>query len=319
MGAVMVNLFFSYSHRDEDLRDELEIHLSALKRQGVIETWHDRRIGAGRDVDREIDANLEVADIILLLVSSYFIASDYCYDLEMRRAIERHNAGEARVIPVILRPCDWQHTPFGNLRATPPDGKPVSKFADQNDAFLLVAKDIRKVGEEMAGARSANKENVRFALADQPKLVVKPRSSNLRIKREFSDIERSRFLSETFEYLANFFENSLKELESRASGIETEFRRIDANRFTSAVYRRGKLISQCKIWLAIDRFSSGEIRYSSGSLDDNSWNESTSVEDDGYSLGLRPMGFHHRSTSVSMLTQEGAAELFWSMLIEQLQ
>ncbi|MGA7495042.1 MAG: toll/interleukin-1 receptor domain-containing protein [Syntrophobacteraceae bacterium] len=318
----MANVFFSYSHRDEDLRDELEIHLSALKRQGFIETWHDRRIGAGKNVDPEIDANLEAADIILLLVSSYFIASDYCYDLEMNRAIERHNAGDARVIPVILRPCDWQHTPFGNLRATPPDGKPVSRFADQNDAFLLVAKDIRRVVEEMSRGRSTDKKNVQFAHAEQPKLVTKPRSSNLRIKREFSDIDRSRFLSETLEYLANFFENSLMELESRASGIETEFRRIDANRFTSAVYRGGKLISQCKIWLGTDHFSSGEIRYSSGSFSDNSWNESVSVEDDGYSLGLRSLGMHRvfrQGGTHSMLTQEGAAELFWSMLIEQLQ
>ena len=221
MERLWPTLFFSF-HRDEDLRDELEIHLSALKRQGFIETWHDRRIGAGKNVDPEIDANLEAADIILLLVSSYFIASDYCYDLEMNRAIERHNAADARVIPVILRPCDWaQHTPFGNLRATPPDGKPVSRFADQNDAFLLVAKDIRRVVEEMSRGRSTDKKNVQFAHAEQPKLVTKPRSSNLRIKREFSDIDRSRFLSETLEYLANFFENSLMELESRASGIET--------------------------------------------------------------------------------------------------
>ena len=124
----MVRVFFSYSHRDEDLRDELEIHLSALKREGVIETWHDRRIGAGKDLDVEIDAKSEVAQIILLLVSPYFIASDYCYDVEMERAMERHRSGEARVIPVILHPCDWLHTPFGKLRATPPDGKPISKL-----------------------------------------------------------------------------------------------------------------------------------------------------------------------------------------------
>ena len=124
----MVRVFFSYSHRDEDLRDELEIHLSALKRQGVIETWNDRRIGAGKDFEAEIDSNLESAQIILLLVSANFIASDYCYDIEMKRAMERHSNEEARVIPVILHPCLWERTPFGKLLATPPDGKPISKF-----------------------------------------------------------------------------------------------------------------------------------------------------------------------------------------------
>ncbi len=79
----MISLFFSYSHRDESLRNELETHLSVLKRQGVIQTWHDRRITAGSEVDSSISENLENARIILLLVSSYFLASDYCYDIEM--------------------------------------------------------------------------------------------------------------------------------------------------------------------------------------------------------------------------------------------
>ena len=318
----MVRVFFSYSHRDEDLRNELEIHLSALKRQGVIETWHDRRIGAGKDLDVEIDANLELANIILLLVSPYFIASDYCYDVEMKRAMERHESGEARVIPVILHPCDWQHTLFGKLRATPPDGKPVSKFPNQHDAFLSIAKDIRAAAEEIAGRTSLGDAQVtQFPPVREHPSKTMPRSSNLRVRREFSDIERSRFLSETLEYLANFFENSLAELEVRATGIETEFRRIDANRFTAAIYRVGNLISQCKIWLAVDDFSLGEIRYSSSrSLSDNSWNESVSVDDDGYTLGLKPLGmYRHFSQDDSMLTQEGAAEFFWSILVEHLQ
>ena len=98
----MISLFFSYSHRDESLRNELETHLSVLKRQGVIQTWHDRRITAGSEVDSSISENLENAQIILLLVSSYFLASDYCYDIEMSRAMEKHQEGSARVIPVLL-------------------------------------------------------------------------------------------------------------------------------------------------------------------------------------------------------------------------
>lgn len=318
----MVRVFFSYSHRDESLRNELEIHLSALKRQGVIETWYDRRIGAGKDLVSEIDANLERADIILLLVSPYFIASDYCYNVEMERAMQRHQIGEARAIPVILHPCDWQHTPFGKLRATPPDGKPVSKFSNQHDAFLAITNDIRCAAEDMVGTLPME-ENQIIPIAQLKEQIAKrkPRSSNLRVKREFSDIEKSRFLSETLEYLANFFENSLSELEARVAGIETEFRRIDANRFTAAIYRSGKLISQCKLWLAVDDYSFGEIRYSSSrSLNDNSWNEWVSVQDDGYTLGLGTMGIHrHFSQDESVLTQEGAAEFFWSMLLEHLQ
>ncbi|MFX0199058.1 MAG: toll/interleukin-1 receptor domain-containing protein [Candidatus Hodarchaeota archaeon] len=318
----MVRVFFSYSHRDETLRNELEIHLSALKRQGVIETWHDRRIGAGEDLATEIDANLERADIILLLVSPYFIASDYCYNVEMQRAMERHQRNEARVIPVILHPCEWHYTPFGKLRATPPDGKPVSKFPNQHDAFLAVTKDIRCTADEMVATISIEEDQVKpLSPVKREPSERKPRSSNLRVRREFTDIEKSQFLSETLDYLANFFENSLSELEARGSGIKTESRKIDANRFTAAIYRGGKLISQCTIWLAVDDYSFGEIRYSSSrSLHDNSWNEWVTVQDDGYTLGLSPMGMHrHLSQDESILTQEGAAELFWSMLIEHLQ
>lgn len=130
----MITLFFSYSHRDEDLRDELETHLAALKRQGVIDTWHDRRIAAGKEFDAEISQHLDTSQIILLLISPYFIASDYCYDAEMTRALELHRDGKARVIPVILHPCDWQGLPFGKLQALPKDGKAVSKYPNLHDA-----------------------------------------------------------------------------------------------------------------------------------------------------------------------------------------
>ena len=111
----MPTLFFSYSHQDERLRDLLEVHLAALKRQGVISTWHDRRISAGTELGNAIDQNLNEADVILLLISPDFINSDYCYEREMLRAIQRHDRLEARVIPIILRPCDWHSLPFGEL------------------------------------------------------------------------------------------------------------------------------------------------------------------------------------------------------------
>src|SRR5258708_2897532 len=116
-----------------------------LKRQGFIETWHDRRITAGEPLDRAISANLETADIVLLLVSPDFLASDYSYEKEMLRAIERHKAGTCTVIPVILRPCDWHDTPFGGLLAAPKDGKPITQWPDIDAAFLDVTTAIKRV------------------------------------------------------------------------------------------------------------------------------------------------------------------------------
>jgi hypothetical protein len=142
-------VFFSYSHKDEELRDELEKHLSILKRQGVIAGWHDRKIGVGREWADEIDKHLNTADVILLLISADFMASDYCYDIEMKRALERHEAGEARVIPVILRPVDWRGAPFGKLQALPTDAQPVTKWSNRDEAFKNVAQGIRVAVKEL--------------------------------------------------------------------------------------------------------------------------------------------------------------------------
>ena len=138
-------LFFSYAHRDEAFREDLEMHLALLKRQGVIEGWHDRMIGAGDEWADQIDERLEAADVILLLVSPSFLASDYCYDREMGRALERHAAGEARVIPVLVRPCDWQTAPFARLQGLPRDARPVTQWNDPDAAWLDVVRGIRAV------------------------------------------------------------------------------------------------------------------------------------------------------------------------------
>jgi internalin A len=118
--------FISYSHKDERLRAELDTHLKLLDRQGLLDVWTDRRITAGTEWKGEIDENLERAALILLLVSVDFITSDYCYDKEMGRALERHEAGSARVIPIIVRDIDWRSAPFAKLQALPRDGKAVA-------------------------------------------------------------------------------------------------------------------------------------------------------------------------------------------------
>ena len=144
-----IEVFFSYSHKDEALRDQLETHLSTLKRKGVIKAWHDRQIGAGKEWAGEIDQKLETAHIILLLVSADFINSDYCMDRELTRSMQRHEAGEARVIPVILRPVDWEGILFSKLQALPKDGKPVTSWKDTDEAFLNIAKGLQSVVEEI--------------------------------------------------------------------------------------------------------------------------------------------------------------------------
>lgn len=142
-------IFFSYAHEDELLRDQLAKHLRNLERQQMITAWHDRCITAGKEWAGQIDQHLNTAHIILLLISVDFIDSDYCYDVELTRAMERHAAGEARVIPVILRSCDWSGTSFAKLQALPRNAKPVRDWRNQDQAFLDIAKGIRKAIQEL--------------------------------------------------------------------------------------------------------------------------------------------------------------------------
>jgi len=150
-----IELFCSYAHEDEAHLQKLETHLSILKRQGLISTWHDRQITAGTEWAQAIDTHLNSASVILLLISPDFFASDYCYGLEMTRALERHKANEARVIPILLRHVDWKGAPFAHLQALPTNAKPVTSWSNRDEAWASVAVGIRRVIEDL-GQSSAN-------------------------------------------------------------------------------------------------------------------------------------------------------------------
>jgi hypothetical protein len=173
-----LNVFISYSHRDEDYKDELIVHLASLKRQGKIRAWQDRDIEAGAEWDAEIKQQLESAEIILLLITPRFLASDYCFDLEMQRAVQRHGEGTARVIPIIVKPCDWQGTPFSKLQMVPKDAKPITRWVDQDEAFLDVVKGIRRTVESL----QSNRGNV--PLGPNPQTFANPQNHNLTEKQQ---------------------------------------------------------------------------------------------------------------------------------------
>lgn len=143
-------VFYSYSHKDERHRIALSEHLKNLERQGVIRGWDDREIVAGNDWRETINEQLDAADIILLLVSTSFISSDFCWGEQMARALKRHQSGKARVIPVIVRPGDYSGTHFKDIQALPKDGKAITLWANRDLAWLDVAKGIRKAVEELA-------------------------------------------------------------------------------------------------------------------------------------------------------------------------
>jgi TIR domain len=320
----MATLFFSYSHADEELRNQLEKQLKILKRQGVIETWHDRMIGAGNEWKGAIDNHLEIDDIILLLISPDFLDSDYCYDVEMTRAIERHDNGEAVVIPVFLRPCLWQGAPFGKIQGVPKDARPVTKWANPDEAMLDVATGIKEAANRINAARgtAVGSSSAQHSLAtlNVGRSNPEPRSSNLHVTRDFTERDRDRFLTETLEYIARYFEGSLSELASRNDNIECDFRKLDANRFTAAAYREGKKVAKCTIFMG-ERMMGGGIGY--GANDDgasNSFHANLIVGHDDQSMFMTDqMAGYSGRESGAKLSREGAASHFWDKFIEPLQ
>src|SRR6266704_5642769 len=164
-----IEVFISYSHKDQAFREELEIHLSNLKRQNIISSWYDGNIAPGSELEPQIMDHLMSAQIILLLISADFIHSDFCYSIEMKQAIDRHNAGEARVIPILLRPTDWQGAPFDKLKILTTDAKAVTKWRRRDDAFADIVQGIRASINDLTNTgKTANPSIVSYTPTQVP-------------------------------------------------------------------------------------------------------------------------------------------------------
>lgn len=140
-----INIFISHSHADAEFAESLEKHLSILKRQNIIDVWHDRSIDCAEEWQQKLDAHLNSSQIILLLISPDFLASDYCYEIELRHALERNDSGKAIVIPIILRPCAWENSPIAKLQVLPRDAIPITQSSNLDESFLQITKDLMPI------------------------------------------------------------------------------------------------------------------------------------------------------------------------------
>jgi hypothetical protein len=144
-----VEIFYAYAHADETLRQTLEKHLAVLQHQGIICGWHDREIAAGDIRETKVKQHLNSAQVILLLISPDFLASDECYQMALH-ALERHAQGHTKVIPILLRPTDMSRLPFIHLSALPSNNEPVTLWTNQDAAFVDIAKGIRQTAERLS-------------------------------------------------------------------------------------------------------------------------------------------------------------------------
>lgn len=139
------NIFYSYAHEDDEFRRELHRYLVPLEQKKKIVQWSDRKITPGADWQSEIRREIDSAHLILLLVSKDFLASDYCFGVEVDRAMERLKQGEARVLPILLNPCLWDDSRFSQLQILPREAKPITSWTSREDAFIEVAREIREI------------------------------------------------------------------------------------------------------------------------------------------------------------------------------
>lgn len=155
MNTPAKKVFISYSHRDEAFKESLDEHLCLMQRTGLVEIWHDRKIVPGQEWDKQIDVRLEQADVIIFLISSSFISSEYCYDIEVKKAIELHVQKKAVLIPVIVRACDWHEAPFGKFQGLPKDAKPIAKWEDVDTAWLDVVQGLKQTVKKFTTTSSS--------------------------------------------------------------------------------------------------------------------------------------------------------------------
>jgi V8-like Glu-specific endopeptidase len=162
-----LRIFYSYSHKDEKLRQELGAHLSTLQYEGLTIEWHDRMISAGQEWGPAIDENLEAADIILLLLSAPFLYSEFIMTKELPVAMTMNDLNRARVVPIIVRPVDWQHTPVQKLQVLPKDGKPVVRWASRDEAWVNVVAGVRAAIQDLV-RHTGDAATVGLADANKP-------------------------------------------------------------------------------------------------------------------------------------------------------
>ncbi|MBC8056297.1 MAG: toll/interleukin-1 receptor domain-containing protein, partial [Rhizobiales bacterium] len=184
--AAPVTLFYSYAQEDEALRDELQGHLKLLERRGLLAPWHDRKIVPGADWAAEIDAELARAELVLLLVSKDFIASDYIIGVELAVAMRRHGEAAASVVPIIVRAVDLDFAadaealPFLKLQGLPTDLRPVTSWPNRDEAWTDVAKGLRKAVEAIRARRpvmALPPPLARAPFEPKPTALPMPRSS----------------------------------------------------------------------------------------------------------------------------------------------
>lgn len=220
--------FISYSHKDEHFLERLKVHLAPMKRDEIIEEWSDVEIPAGSALNTSISEALETSQLFIALVSPDYLASTYCHDIEFKRAQEMQAEGLLMIVPIIVEPCDWKKSPFGNLKALPKDGKEVSNWTNENNAFLNIVDELRKLLSE---GQSLN-DNKSLQSIEQS---ISTR--NYKVKTIFSEVDKVNFKEKSFSEIKKYFEKAAAEINT-VDRIQCKTIREDSGTITYLISNR---------------------------------------------------------------------------------
>ena len=310
-----MRIFISYSHKDQAVLERLHTHLAPLRSEGLIDTWYDRQILAGGRIDAEIDRELESCEFFLMLVSPDFLASDYCVNREMSRALERHRDDAAHVVPIIVEPCDWDSSPLHELKVLPRDGKPISEWQNENNAYLDVVKELRRILE----TRKADIPPMGPATFSAQTNETRTVPSRYRVQRDFDEIDRSDFREAAFAAIRDYFQQRIDEIDT-ISDLRGRFVPRGPSSFGCTIVNRARVLNRGTAHITVHcgngRMGLGDISYSfSENADSDSANGFFHIESDEYEMYLISMMTF--GSGRERLTPEEAAERLWADFIEK--
>ncbi len=309
-----MKVFISYSHRDAAALERLHTHLAVLRRENLIDEWYDREILGGGDFNAAIAQRMDESELFLLLVSPDFLNSDYCYDVEMKRALDMHENGQARVVPIIIEPCDWTSSPLGRLKAVPKDGKPIAEWTNPNTAYLDVVQELRRIVQAyVQRAKPAP------GVASAPTNTAEPAASRrYRVKHDFDAIEKAEFLEKSFAEVRDYFQQAAEEI-TGVDELKARFVSYSATSFGGTLVNRKKQHGTAHITVHRRTGMMGlpDIYFSfNENAAANTSNGGFSLEVDEYELFFSGsvFGFGDRKEKLSA---RGVAESLWIDFLKQ--
>lgn len=307
----MAHAFISYSHSDEHTVKRLQVHMAQLKREDLISSWYDGEIKAGDTLDNSIINELNRSDIFLAVISPDYLHSAYCFDVEFQQALDNFHAGKVRIVPIIAQPCDWKSSSFGKLKAIPKDGKPISDWANENNAFLNIIDELRKL---VSTAPVISKPSTAGAPADA--------SSRYKVKRDFDPIDLLNFRDESFELIHKYFRDAIEEING-VDQIKARFvREREKQQFTCVVTNRAKIGSTGYVSIGVqeagNHFDNAGISYAlADDLNQHIYGNTFNIEYDDYSLFWTKRNVMYGREKTKPMKAKEIAELLWDEFIDQ--